>query len=55
MKKEYMIPQSIVVDMVLKNSLLAGSEKMEKISDTEVSGGLASEFFGGNDTDNEDW
>lgn len=53
MKKEYMIPQSDVIDMVLKNSLLAGSEQMEKSE--EETNEVQSGFFFGSSTDNEDW
>jgi len=53
MKKEYMVPQ--LEEIVLKSKGALLTESLTKDSNTEVSGGLASEFFGGNDTDNEDW
>ncbi len=52
MKKEYMIPESVVVDMVLKNSLLVGSEKLDKTDEetNEVQSGF---FF--DDDEEEEW
>lgn len=51
MKKEYMIPQTEVIKLKSEGCLL--TESMER-SETEVSGGLASEWFDDGESD-EDW
>ena len=52
MKKEYMIPQLEEIVLKSKGTLLV--ESMPKSDDT-VEGGLAPDFFGGNDNSSEDW